>query len=106
MEEQRTNILNDVIQRITTALHPEKIYLYGSHAWGTATSDSDIDLFIIVKESNQPPYKRSRDVYRCLRGIREPIEILVRTADEVKRSSGVVASLTTKILNHGKLLYG
>jgi predicted nucleotidyltransferase len=47
MEEQRANILNDVIQRITTTLHPEKIYLFGSHAWGTATSDSDIDLFII-----------------------------------------------------------
>ena len=106
MDEHRANILRDIVQRIAATLHPEKIYLFGSHVWGTATSDSDIDLFIVVKDSDQPPYRRSRDVYRCLRGIREPIEILVRTVDEVTKSSGVAASLTARILNHGKLLYG
>jgi predicted nucleotidyltransferase len=106
MDEQTTATLHEVTRRITAALHPEKIYLFGSHAWGTATPDSDIDLFIIVKESDQLPYRRSRDVYRCLRGIREPIEVLVRTSEEVKKSSSVVASLTAKILNHGMVLYG
>jgi predicted nucleotidyltransferase len=98
--------LAEVIRRIAAALKPEKIYLFGSHAWGTPTLDSDIDLFVIVKESEQPAYRRSREAYRSLRGIREPFEVIVRTLSEVERSKTVASSLVKKVLEHGKLLYG
>lgn len=98
--------LTEGIRRIATALHPEKIYLFGSHAWGTPTPDSDIDLFVIVKESEQPAYRRSRDAYRSLRGLREPFEVIVRTISEVEKSRTVASSLVKKILEQGKLLYG
>lgn len=104
-----TNInesLAEVIRRITAALSPEKIYLFGSHAWGEATPDSDIDLFVIVKESSQPAYRRSSLAYRALRGIREPFEVIVRTVAEVERGKYVASSLVKKVLEHGKLLYG
>ena len=98
--------LSEAVRRIAVALNPEKIYLFGSHAWGTATMDSDIDLFIIVKDSGQPPYRRSREVYRSLRGIREPIEVMVRTVSEVDKSKNIASSLTKKVLEQGSLLYG
>ena len=72
----------------------------------TSRCESDIDLFIIVKDSDQPPYQRSRNVYHFLRGMRAPIEIVVRTNEEVERSKSVVTSLTRKVLEQGKLLYG
>jgi predicted nucleotidyltransferase len=100
------NILTEVVRRIATALNPEKIYLFGSHAWGTPTPDSDIDLFVIVKESKQPAYRRSRDAYRSLRGIREPFEVIVRTVSEVERSKTVASSLVKRVLEQGTLLYG
>ena len=96
----------EVIRRIAVALKPEKIYLFGSHAWGTPTPDSDIDLFVIVKESEQPAYRRSREAYRSLRGIREPFEVIVRTISEVEKSKTVASSLVKKVLEQGKLLYG
>ena len=96
----------EVIRRIAVALKPEKIYLFGSHAWGTPTPDSDIDLFVIVKESEQPAYRRSREAYRSLRGIREPFEVFVRTISEVEKSKTVASSLVKKVLEQGKLLYG
>jgi len=58
--------LPEVIRRITAALKPEKIYLFGSHAWGEVTQDSDIDLLVIVKESSQPAVNRNC----CCRGYR------------------------------------
>jgi predicted nucleotidyltransferase len=100
-----TNAISEATRRIADALNPHKIYLFGSHAWGVPTPDSDIDLFVIVKDSDQPSYKRSRTVYRSLRGMREPIEILVRTIDEVENEKSVVTSLTRKVLEQGKLLY-
>jgi len=98
--------LTEGIRRIAVALNPEKIYLFGSHAWGIPTSDSDIDLFVIVKESEQPAYRRSREAYRSLRGLREPFEVIVRTISEVEKSRTVESSLVKKILEQGKLLYG
>ncbi len=98
--------LAEGIRRITTALNPEKIYLFGSHAWGVPTPDSDIDLFVIVKESEQPSYRRSREAYRSLRGLREPFEVIVRTISEVEKSRTVASSLVKKVIEQGKLLYG
>lgn len=98
--------LDEATRRIAAALQPEKIYLFGSYAWGSPTPDSDIDLFVIVRTSDQPPYRRSRDAYRVLRGIKEPFEVLIRTIDEVEKSKGVVSSLVRKVLDQGKLLYG
>ncbi len=98
--------IGEATKRISQAIKPEKIYLFGSHAWGSPTSDSDIDLFIVVSESDQPSYRRSREVYHSLHGIRAPIEVVVRTREEVERSKSVITSLTRKVLNQGKLLYG
>lgn len=101
-----TDAIAEATKRIAEALNPDKIFLFGSYAWGVPTSDSDIDLFVIVRDSNQPSYKRSREVYRSLRGLREPIEVLVRTIAEVEKEKSVVTSLTRKVLDQGELLYG
>ena len=111
MEEKLKNellnqSLEEAIRRIAAALRPEKIYLFGSHAWGTVTQDSDIDLLVIVKDSNQPTYRLSHEAYRSLRGIREPFEVVVRTVDEVEKSKFVVTSLVKKMVEQGKLVYG
>jgi predicted nucleotidyltransferase len=98
--------LMEGVRRISIALNPVKIYLFGSHAWGIPTPDSDIDLFVIVKESAQPAYRRSRDAYHSLRGLREPFEVIVRTISEVEKSRTVTSSFVKKILEQGKLLYG
>ena len=99
-------VIAEATRRISQAIKPEKIYLFGSHAWGSPTPDSDIDLFIIINESNQPPYRRAREVYQALHGIRAPIEVVVRTREEVERTISVITSLTRKIILQGKLLYG
>jgi len=32
--------------------NPEKIYIFGSYAWGNPTEDSDLDIMIVVKKCN------------------------------------------------------
>ncbi len=105
-QQSTSEVITKITKRISDALKPDRIFLFGSHAWGVPTADSDIDLFVIVKGSDQPSYRRSREVYRSLRGIREPVEVIVRTIDEVERSKCVVTSLTKKVLEQGRLLYG
>jgi len=105
-QETITDAISEATKRISQALNPEKIFLFGSHAWGVPTPNSDIDLFIIIKDSDQPAYRRASKAYHSLRGMRAPIEVVVRTSEEVKKSTSVKTSLARKVLTQGKLLYG
>jgi len=96
----------EICQRIVAGIKPEKVFLFGSYAWGTPHADSDLDLFVIVASSDQPAYRRAREVYKCLRGIPFPVDIVVQTREEVARSAGVVTSLSRKVLEQGTVLYG
>jgi len=107
MKTLDTDLLEEMTRRLVDEFHPEQIILFGSHAWGTPNDDSDIDLFVIVSESDLSPPQRATRAYRALRGIRvEPTDIVVRTRAEVERHRDVRASLASHILEQGKILYG
>ncbi len=97
------DLLTQIVQRLVESLHLEQIILFGSHAYGEPTGDSDVDLFVIVSESNQPRYRRSREAYRALRGIGISN---VMTRAEVERKANVTSSLVHQVLHQGKVLYG
>jgi len=106
VERVTGKLLSKISDRIVEVLHPEKVILFGSHAWGKPRKDSDVDLFVVVSSSDEPAYRRARVVYRGLRDINVPVDVIVQTHDEVARSVSVVASLARKVMEHGRVLYG
>jgi predicted nucleotidyltransferase len=98
--------LDQVVERLVNEFKPEKIILFGSHAWGTPRADSDVDLMVIVKSSPLIPTRRAAQAYRCLQGLKVPVEVIVSTQNEIERYRSVPASLTHKILKDGQVLYG
>jgi len=100
------DLLTQIVQRLVESLHPEQIILFGSHAYGEPNEDSDVDLFVIVSESDQPRYRRSREAYRSLRGISIPTDVIVMTREEVKKKVNVRSSLISRVIHDGKILYG
>ncbi|MGB5830369.1 MAG: nucleotidyltransferase domain-containing protein [Thiohalocapsa sp.] len=106
MKEINHELLAEAVHRIVQAVHPEQILLFGSQVWGHPTDESDIDLMIIVSTSNQPEYRRAREIYRSLRGIQLPIDVLVRTRDEIERAAQVPISLERQVLEQGRELHG
>jgi predicted nucleotidyltransferase len=106
MKQLKQQDLDAITQRIVAAVHPEKIILFGSHAWGQPSEDSDIDIMVIVDKSDQPGYRRARDVYRSLRGLKLPVEVLVRTGEELARGMHLKTSLERKAVENGRVLHG
>jgi predicted nucleotidyltransferase len=94
-------LLDEVVRRPTQEFDPEQILLFGSHAWGTPTEDSDIDLPVIVRESDARPAQRSSLAHRCLRGLSAPMDVIVKTLEEMRRFGKVPASLEAEILERG-----
>ncbi|MBI5830206.1 MAG: nucleotidyltransferase domain-containing protein [Chloroflexi bacterium] len=58
-------LLDEVVRRIARAVQPERIYLYGSHAYGAPNADSDVDLLVLVEKSDVPYYQRTRPIYKA-----------------------------------------
>jgi len=100
------DFLDRVTQRLVSALKPEQIILFGSYAYGEPREDSDIDLLVIVSESDEPRYRRARKAHRALRGMGIPKDILVMTRAEVEHQGSVSNSLVSQALDQGKVLYG
>ena len=106
MSAEVESILKEMTRRLVAELQPHQIYLFGSHAWGKPNEDSDVDLFVIVPESDKSPLERGLQARRCLRDLRMPKDILVETQAEVEWASRVYASLESEILDRGIKLYG
>jgi predicted nucleotidyltransferase len=100
------NLLQTATWRLVEEFQPEQIWLYGSHAWGTPHDDSDVDLLVVVPQSDETPIRRSQRAHRCLRGLRMPKDVLVETRQEVDRVKGLKTSLENAILSRGRRLYG
>jgi len=99
-------LLREIVQRLVEEFHPDRIILFGSHAWGTPSPDSDVDLLVGVPTSQVSPAQRAMRAHRALRGLGIPKDVLVRTRDEIERYRLVPASLEAEILERGHPLYG
>lgn len=106
MTKEMKRQLNQAVQRLVKEFKPNKIILFGSHAWGTPDASSDVDILIIVEAADAPPTRRATRAYRSLQGLKIPVEVIVSTQKEIERYRSVPASLTHKILEKGQVLYG
>jgi len=106
METISSSVLDEAVERLVKEFQPEEIYLFGSHAWGEPTVDSDVDLFVIVEQSDESPVRRSQRAYRRLGGLGFSKDILVSTRAEVDRFKHLRASLSHQVLHYGRKLYG
>ncbi len=67
------------MDRLKAELQPDEICLFGSHAWGVPTDDSDVDLMVIVHDSMEKTTRRMQRVHRCLSGLGFPKEGLINS---------------------------
>lgn len=106
MKTQKVDLrlIRKVVQPIIHHCHPERIVLFGSHAHGQTHSDSDVDL-LIVMQSKKRPVERTIDVTKTLHFYPFPMDILVRTPQEIRRRLRMGDPFYEEILERGKVLY-
>ncbi len=105
MKKIEPALLEKAIQRLVSALHPEKIYLYGSHAYGQPHENSDIDLLVVVDQPESSIYDMNVEGYRALRGLFFPAEINVITQADFNERSKWFSSIESVVSKKGQILY-
>ena len=91
-------------QHMAEKLHPEKIILFGSYAYGTPTPDSDVDL-LVVMNTTATTTERYLFVCRLLRPRPFPVDILVKTPPEIGRAFEEGDFFIQEIVSQGRVLY-
>jgi predicted nucleotidyltransferase len=81
---------------------PEKIILFGSHAYGTPHADSDVDILVVMPARNKhsQAYKIRSAIWAPF-----PMDLLVRTPAEMRRRLEDGDLFHTEIVSKGKVLY-
>jgi len=95
----------DIAETIKQAVPVEKIYLFGSHAYGTPDADSDYDFFLVLPDNGLRQLDALLKARKALPLKREtPVDILgdyKRRFNERKKFN----TLERKIFREGVLLY-
>ncbi len=97
-------LVQEMVKRIVGAVHPDRIVLFGSYAYGIPNENSDIDILVIM-ETDRPRHKRSVILNQVLAGLIIPKDLLVYTPEEVAEWKDVPQAFITQILKKGVILY-
>jgi predicted nucleotidyltransferase len=97
-------VLQAIVHRRVTGLHPRKIILFGSYVYGTPTADSDVDLLVILDTPARPVDRHLR-VSRLLRPRPFPLDLLVKTPEEIVQALDRGDAFMREITEQGRVLY-
>ncbi len=101
----REAVLQEYVRQILSAGHPQAVLLFGSSARGTATADSDFDL-LVVEDTPLRPTKRGLRYRLAMHPRTIPVDLLVRTPDEIREAVTEGRSFLSEALREGRVIYG
>ncbi len=96
------SVIRRFAREVGERFHPQKIILFGSHAYGKPHADSDVDVLVVMSCRNQldqavkislavdPPF---------------PLDIIVRTPHSMSWRLAERDSFLEEIVSKGKVLY-
>lgn len=96
--------IDRMARRIVERFRPHKVILFGSHARGEATPDSDVDLLVVM------PVERSRlrtavEIRKMLAGCGVPKDIVVMTPEEFEVRKKIPGTLAYPAAREGVVLH-
>lgn len=100
---RRKLFIQQLCQRIADRFSPEKIILFGSHAYGQPTVESDVDL-LVVMEYEGSPLQQAIKISREL-GLVTPLDLIVRTPAQLQERLRLEDPFMREIVQRGKVLY-
>jgi predicted nucleotidyltransferase len=89
-------------RQVAEQFRPERIILFGSHAYGTPHAGSDVDVLVVM-----PARNRHDQAVRIRLAVPAPfpMDLLVRTPTEVRARLAEGESFLTEVVTKGKVLY-
>lgn len=95
--------INAFVAQVARQFQPQRIVLFGSHAYGTPTADSDVDLLVIMDHQGHPAVQAAQIRKQIRAGF--PLDLLVRRPRAIRQRLAMDDFFITEILQRGETLY-
>ena len=95
--------IRHVAARIAERFRPNKIILFGSHAYGTPTDDSDVDLLVVMETPLRNPLQATE--IRSAVGLPFAADLLVRKPQELEERLAMGDPFLQDVVTNGIVLY-
>jgi predicted nucleotidyltransferase len=100
------NQIKLLCSEIAREFHPDKIVLFGSHAYGNPRPESDVDLLVVMPFQGSPFRQASVILGHVVRTVGVvPMDLLVRTREQVKERIQMGDSFMREIIERGRVMY-
>jgi len=96
--------IHAVAKIISEKFDPDKIILFGSHAYGQPRPWSDVDL-LVVMETTLTPRQQRLEISRALSPRPFGIDIIVRTPNDLERRLELGDFFLREVVSKGKPIY-
>lgn len=103
MEKVTRRAISSFAKRVARQFSPLKIILFGSYAYGEPTTDSDVDMLVIMPFRGRGAKKATEILLAT--DPRFPIDLLVRTPKQISRRIKLGDFFIREITQKGKVLY-
>ena len=95
--------IQDVVDQIVDRFHPDKIWLFGSFAHGTPTSDSDVDL-LVAMDTALRNVQQAVEIRKAV-AFPFPVDLLVRTPKQITERLVLGDGFFRHVLTKGVVLH-
>ena len=96
------SVIRRFVRQVAERFQPDKIILFGSHAYGKPHADSDVDILVVMPARNQidQAVKIRWEIPASF-----PMDLIVRTPANLEWRLNEGESFHTEITERGKVLY-
>lgn len=103
MQKNVAKEIRSFVNEVVHLFKPERIILFGSHASDSTTSQSDVDLLVIMDFEGRP----HQQAFNIRRAIKRsfPLDLLVRRPADVDHRLRMGDFFIKEIVEEGKVLY-
>jgi len=96
----------EISEAIKSVVQAERIYLFGSYAYGTPDEDSDFDFFIVIPDAGIKPLEAIRQARFALIPLNRKTSVdILADYRSIFDQRSKLNTLERKIANEGVLLY-
>jgi predicted nucleotidyltransferase len=96
--------IQQMVELIVAQFQPEKIILFGSHARGAGTADSDVDLLVVMPVEGSKRAKQL-EIRAAVHDVHVPKDILVSRPEEFQWRKDIVGTIERPAATEGRVLY-
>lgn len=104
MTTLNSQLIEEIVNRVTQAIHPLRVILFGSAARGEMGPASDVDLLIVMPDGT---HRRDagRKAFRALSGLGIAKDVIVVTESDLKDFGDNPSLVIKPALEEGREVY-